>query len=285
VRSWSISSIRQFHACSLAWYFQRTGVQPEFKPLALVEGTAVHAAIEHHLLGLRDGNVPGEEEGVELLRAAYFAEETGGAIRYGKKEHDEILERLSTLFLFWRRGLKLDGEIVSVEQEILVTLPGIELPLRGYADLVLRRPDGSDAVWDFKTSAAKPSPDPLLDPLDLQKLAMTRGWEAKSGRTVGSWRWEYLVKTKSPNVVDVDLPVAGRDRDIDLGRLAAVVNPTLKLTEAVLAGKLDPVPTQAPFRMCGTCPFRARQCVLWGTAPVAARAWDQSDRGLRRPPG
>jgi hypothetical protein len=271
VKSWSVSSIRQFHSCSLAWFFQRTGVAPEFKPLALVEGTAIHAAIEHHLLGLREGNVPGEEEGVELLRAAYFSEETGGAIRYGQKAHDEILERLSNLFLYWRRGLRLDGEIVSVEHEIFVTLPGIDLPLRGYADLIMKTADG-DRVVDFKCTAAKPSPDPVLDPLDLQKLAMTRGHEMQSGRRVASWRWQHLVKTKSPNVVDLDLRVEDRDRDADLARLAAVVNPTLRVMEAVLAGRLDPVPTQAPMRMCGTCPFRATKCVLWGAAPAATRA-------------
>ena len=279
MRTWSVSSIRQFHSCQLAWWFQRTGVAPEFKPLALVAGTAVHAAIEHHLLGLRDGAVPSEEEDVELLRAAYFSEEAGGAIRYGKAEHDEILDRLSNLYLYWRKGFKLDGEIVGVETEILVTLPGVDLPLRGYADLVVNTSSG-DRVVDFKCTAAKPSPDPLLDPLDLQKLAMTRGWEAKSRRTVTSWRWEHLVKTKSPNVVDVDLPVADEDRDADLGRLAAVVNPTLRLMDAVLAGKLDPVPTQAPMTLCGSCAFRGH-CVLWGSPHKAHYA---ESSAMRSPP-
>ena len=255
MRTWSVSSIRQFHGCQLAWWFQRTGVAPEFKPLALVAGTAVHAAIEHHLLGLRDGAVPSEEEDVELLRAAYFSEEAGGTIRYGEKEHDEVLDRLSHLYLYWRKGFKLD------------------------ADLVVNTSSG-DRVVDFKCTAAKPSPDPLLDPLDLQKLAMTRGWEAKSRRTVTSWRWEHLVKTKSPNVVDVDLPVADEDRDADLGRLAAVVNPTLRLMDAVLAGKLDPVPTQAPMTLCGSCAFRGH-CVLWGSPHKAHYA---ESSAMRSPP-
>ena len=279
MRSWSVSSIRQFHGCQLAWWFQRTGVPPEFKPLALVEGTAVHAAIEQHLLGLRDGDGPSEAEGVELLRASYFGEEAGGAIRYGQKEHGEVLDRLSNLYIYWRRNLKLDGEIVSVEQEILVTLPGIDLPLRGYADLVMRTGSG-DRVVDFKCTASKPSPDPLLDPLDLQKLAMTRGWESKSRRTVTSWRWQHLVKTKTPSVVDVDLPVAAEDREAELARLAAIVNPTLRLMDAVLAGKLDSVPTQAPMNLCSTCPWR-RPCVLWGSPHKAHYA---ESSAMRSPP-
>lgn len=272
MRSWSVSSIRSFHGCQLAWWFQRTGVAPEFKPLALVEGTAIHAAIEHHLVGLRDGAVPTEEESLELLRASYFTEEAGGAIRYGQKDHDEILARLSTLFLHWRRTLKLDGEIIGVEQEILVALPGIDLPLRGYADLILKTSAGVQ-VTDFKCTAAKPSPDPLLDPLDIQKLAMTRGWEAQSGHTVTSWRWQHLVKTKAPNIVDVDLAVAAADREGDLARLAAVVGPTLRLMDAVLSGKLPAVPTQAPFSMCGTCAWRRPCAASWASksrVPAAA---------------
>jgi hypothetical protein len=269
VKSWSVSSIRQFHSCQLAWRFQRTGVPAEFKPLALVAGTAVHAAIEHHLVGLRDGVVPSEAEDVELLRATYFAEEAGGPIRYGEKEHDEVLDRLSNLYIYWRKGFQVGGTIVGVEVEILVTLPGIDLPLRGYADLVVETANG-DRVVDFKCTASKPTPDPLLDPLDLQKLAMTRGWEAKSERRVTSWRWEHLVKTKTPNIVDVDFAVADADRVADLARLAAVVNPTLRLMEEVLAGRLDPVPTQAPFAMCGACSFRTC-CARWAVAPVEAR--------------
>ena len=265
MKSWSVSSIRTFHECSLKWWFQRTGVPAEFKPLALVAGTAVHAAIEHHLVGLRDGTVPSEEEDVELLRATYFAEEAGSQIRYGQAEHDEVVDRLSNLYICWREGFTVGGTIVGVEQEILVTLPGIELPLRGYADLVVETANG-DRVVDFKCTASKPTPDPLLDPLDLQKLAMTRGWEAKSGRTVTSWRWEHLVKTKSPNVVDFDLPVADEDRDGDLARLAAIVNPTLRLMDGVLAGKLDPVPTQAPMAFCGTCPWRRPCATSWRSA-------------------
>ncbi|MGB1035551.1 MAG: SDR family oxidoreductase, partial [Primorskyibacter sp.] len=45
VRSWSVSSVRGFLSCSLAWYFRRTGVQPETRPVALVEGSVIHEVI------------------------------------------------------------------------------------------------------------------------------------------------------------------------------------------------------------------------------------------------
>jgi len=129
----------------------------------------------------------------------------------------------------------------------------------------------ADFVIDFKSTASKPSPDPLLDPLDLQKLALTRAWETATGRTVASWRWAHLVKTKTPSLVDVDLPVAIEHRGADLARLAAVVNPTIRAMDAVLSGALDPVPTQAPRSLCGSCGFR-NACVLWALPRDAAPA-------------
>ncbi len=55
MNSWSVSSIRSFHQCSLAWWFTRNDVRPEFKPLALAEGAAMHEVLAHHLRGVKDG--------------------------------------------------------------------------------------------------------------------------------------------------------------------------------------------------------------------------------------
>jgi CRISPR/Cas system-associated exonuclease Cas4 (RecB family) len=270
VKSWSVSSVRRYHSCSLAWWRRRVGAKEDFTPSALVEGIVLHEAIAEHLRSLRDGAEFPEEDAVALLRAAFFAQETGAPIRYGAKGRDEILARLETLFRRWRAEFRPDGEIVAVETELNVRLPGIDLPLLGYVDLVVRTKDG-DQVIDFKSSAAKPSPDPLLDPLDLQKLALTRAWETATGRTVVSWKWAHLVKTKTPGLVDVELPVASEDRGADLARLAAVVNPTIRAMDAVLSGTIDPVPTQAPQRPCGSCGFR-NACVLWAVPGGAAPA-------------
>ncbi len=64
-------------------------------------------------------------------------------------------------------------EIIAIEEKIHVQLPGLNLPLLGYLDVVLKTPSGIRVV-DFKVTAAKPWIDPLLDPLDLQKIALTR---------------------------------------------------------------------------------------------------------------
>ena len=265
MRSWSVSAVRQFHACQLAWWFKRTGVQEEFRPLPLVEGIVLHEALAHHLRGLQQGELPADEEVLDLIEASFFAQEVSGDVRFSRTDRDGSLGRLGGLYRLWRGNFDPHGEVVAVEAEVRVQFPGVELPLLGFVDLVVRRPDG-DAVIDFKVTASKPQADPLLDLVDLQKVAMTRGWEAQNATAVTSWTWSHLVKTKTPQLHDVYLPVAAEDRKGELQRLAAVVNPTVRHMQAILDGDAEPAPTQAFGRTCQSCTYR-RTCATWRGPP------------------
>jgi len=266
MKSWSVSSIRSFHQCSLAWFFKRTGVREEFKPLALAEGAAMHEVLAHHLRGMKDGATPTEEESIEVLEGAMFGQELEGEVAYGaKKGRDEILERLKTLFRHWRSTLKVEGTVAAVEEELRVRLPGTDLPMLGFVDLVIDTGKGLEVV-DHKVSASRRQADELLDYHDGQKVAYTRGIEMTMNRPVTSWRWSVLTKTVKPAVQEDRLEVRSEDRVSELQRLAAVVNPTIKAMEDILAGRAQPVPTQAYARFCQGCQFRM-SCIAWTGAP------------------
>jgi len=262
VQSWSCSSIRSFHQCSLAWFFKRTGVREEFRPLALAEGSAMHEVLAHHLRGMKDGATPSEEESIEILEGAMLGQELEGEVAYGaKKGRDDILERMKTLFRHWRSTLKVDGTVAAVEEELRVRLPGTDLPMLGFVDLVIDTGKGLEVV-DHKVSASRRQADELLDYHDIQKVAYTRGIEMTMNRPVTSWRWSVLTKTVRPAVQEDRLEVRSEDRVAELQRLAAVVNPTIKAMEDILAGKTQPVPTQAFSRFCQGCQFRMA-CSKW----------------------
>lgn len=283
MRSWSMSSIRQFHGCQLAWWFKRTGVEPEFKALALVEGTVLHAVLAFHLQGTRDKNTPTATDALELLTSLYFMEEASGDIRYGKKDRESALERLRSLYRHWREQGQPTAKIISVEERIHVQLPGLDLPLLGYVDLVLQDASGVQVI-DHKVSSSRPWPDELLDPWDLQKLAMSHGYMAMTRDPVATFGWSHLVKTKTPQLVQRSLPVAGHRRDAELLRLAEVVNPTLAAMEAVLEGHLAPVPTTAFARMCRTCPFR-KPCASYAASSSTSSSGPSSSGRRRSPDG
>ncbi len=259
MRSWSVSSVRGFLNCSLAWFFRRTGVPPETRPVAMCAGVALHEVLAEDMRHRKEGASFDEGDALDLLESVYFLGEASGAITYGKLDRDAVVDRLRGLYLHWRKTFVPRGRIVAIEEEIRVDLPGIDLPLLGYVDLVEETPSG-DLVRDWKCTAAKPTRDDLLAPVDVQALAMTRGWEAFRSRPVAGWMWTHLVKTKTPQVVDYELPVSGCDRVPDLKRLAAVVQPTIDAMREVLEGRRRPVP-QAGF-LCSGCSFR-RACAAW----------------------
>ena len=206
----------------------------------------MHSVLAFDLKGRQAGLPPTEAEAIEVLEAQWFTQlcSSDAAIDYGRTmDEGKVLERMRTLYRFWRQHARIEDEIAGVEEELRVELPGIDLPLLGYVDLVVHTEVG-DQVIDFKTSASRPWVDEVLSPLDLQKLAVTRGWEAAKSRQVASWAWIHLVKTKEPQVVPVQLPVQDEDRERDLRRLASVVNPTLRVMQAVLDGRLAPVTTR-----------------------------------------
>lgn len=264
-----MSSIRGFHTCQLQWWFKRQGEPEAYRPVALVEGIVLHAALAFHLKGQMAEEVPPEADVLEVIEATWFAEECGSRapIRYGRLDQGQVLERLRKLYGHWRATAPVTASIVAVEQELRVALPGLDLPLLGYVDLVIEGDEG-DLVIDFKTSASRPSIDDLHSRFDIQRLAMTRGWEQASGRPVAGWSWVNLIKTKEPQVVAVPLSVTEDQRSDDLTRLVAVVNPTLKSMAAVLDGVAVPVPTQAFNAMCDGCPYQV-PCRKWGHGPAA----------------
>lgn len=271
MKSWSVSSIKGWATCQLQWYFRRQGLPEEFRALPLVEGIVAHAGIEAHLKALQSEQELPVEETVELLDAVLFEEEMKGEVRYGKKTREEVLDRLVGLFREWVKVFKLEGEIVSVESEVRALLPGLDLPLLGYTDLIVRTERGL-VVVDFKTTASRPQIDDLFSPLDLQRLAMVHGVQSITGERVVQWKLVHLVKTKVPQVIDDPWEVRVEDRENELGRLRAIVNGSIAQMMAVEEGRALPVPNQSWFAPCSSCGFRIA-CAKWtGTAPPQSDA-------------
>ncbi len=75
------SSVRGVLTCSPAWYFRRTGVPPETRALALVDGVVLHEVIAEDLRHRMKGASLDERDALELLKVTYFVEEASGVKR------------------------------------------------------------------------------------------------------------------------------------------------------------------------------------------------------------
>ena len=280
MKSWSVSSVKGWATCQLQWWFRRKGFKEEFRSLPLVEGTVVHSALATHLKGMQASKVPEEKDIAELLDGELFAAEVEGPVRWGKVTRDDVLTRMTNLYKEWARVFKPGGDILAVESEVRTPLPGLDLPLLGYADLIVKTEKGL-VVTDFKTSASRPYGDDLFDSLDLQRLAMTHGVAAVTGEPVIGWRWNHLVKTKVPQIIDDPWEVRPEEKDAELARLRAVVNPSVAQMRAVEEGRAEPVPNSSWFAPCSTCGYRVA-CARWTGTPSMTPS-EETDRAEQTP--
>jgi len=211
---WSVSQLNQFvNICSLQYYFQRiAGIPPRHVTAQSVLGRAVHNAMSIFYARLRDRGRMRRKEVVEA-----FCEELRSETRLAQSPvlypdgegFDDVLEQGRRLMEFWAGEVR-EEEVVSIEQHFevpLVTQEGevLEKPLVGYFDLVVREDDALTVV-DFKTLGRGMSAGRIEADLQatgylyaLSQLTGRDGLPAAKQAGV-SFRWDVLVKTKTPRL-------------------------------------------------------------------------------------
>src|SRR3954454_3496101 len=178
----SFSSISQYQACPLRWYFKYiAGLPEETVSTSLIFGSAIHASLQRHFEELLAGNPPPTvEELLETYHAAW-AEREDQKITFTKGDTQATLTDLAARMLkaFQKSDLaNPNGTIVAVEEELVGDLvPGCP-SLLARLGLVVETKD-EILVSDFKTSRSRWSSEQAEDAatqlLLYQNLAQTLG--------------------------------------------------------------------------------------------------------------
>src|SRR5438105_14636063 len=83
----SFSSIGAYQACPLRYFFKYVaGLPEESVAAALIFGTAIHRAIEHHYRELLAGNAPPSVDAMIEAYSAGWQDREGTPVRFGKEE-------------------------------------------------------------------------------------------------------------------------------------------------------------------------------------------------------
>jgi len=252
---WSYSSISQYLACPLRFYFQRIlGLPQATVSSNLVLGSSVHQALAvYHRTVQQDEAIKPEALHRVFVSAWEKREgETKLTFRDQETRDDAIAQGISLIELYLQEPPP--HEIIGIEQEIVSPLHNsqgeyLESPLMSIADLITE--DNEEfTVHEYKTSgraySAMEAETSLQPTCYVNAVHETYGHLARVEYTV-------LVKTKTPRVQHL---VTTRNND-DLGRLGDIVQ---NLERAVQAGIFYPV--ENPLN-CSTCPYRS-PCRQWG---------------------
>lgn len=251
---WSYSSISQYLACPLRYYFQRILCLPQpTVGSGLVLGSAVHAALAHYHHDLKLNRKP-RRDAIRTTFVESWDRRDGTTIAFkeGETRADLMAQGMALVELYLAEPPP--ERIVAVEQEIISPVHDstgeyLETPLVAIADLIVDCGSGL-LVREFKTSARAYGESEVSS--SLQPTCYVNAVQEVFGEPT-TVEYTVLIKTKTPKIQK--LPV--ERQQADLGRLGDIVK---NIEKGVQAGIFYPVESAMN---CSTCPYRG-PCREWG---------------------
>lgn len=234
-------------------------LEPEFKSVALVLGSAMHSAIGWFFQEQLDGAEPNRTEAEDIFEADLLAETSEANVRWKNKGPNEVIEEGKGLVRAYLERFH-DLPVAFVEQPFRVSIEhsetGHSLPraFKGYFDLVLA--DGT--VVEMKSAARKWSDFDLVRHLQVGAYVGAKCDLDGGPVTVDV---HVVTKTRTPQV-DVHRVIRGEPDNLWWFHAA------LDIERAILAGHFPP----SPGPTCHECEYQ-RRCEMWtGVATSASRS-------------
>jgi putative RecB family exonuclease len=250
----SYSQINCYTNCSLKYRFHYIdGLEEEFTSSALLFGSGIHSGLQAYLQSILEADPLRPDQLLDLFRNEWRTSQKG-KIRFSARESEESLtNKAHELFTLFVDAYDPHGEVIAVEEAFSIDLNGhagdnsVALPpLVGSIDAIIK--NGSTALIDFKTASRKPNGDVNAMQLVAYSLgATTLGYEPNEL----AYRYEYLVKTAKPELVNHPVRIDDDDRR----RFVKIVT---RVWKAIQSSIFYPNPSY----LCGSCGYQ-EHCNEW----------------------
>lgn len=250
---WSCSALRTFlDVCSLQYAFRYVlGLPERSVPAALVFGRAFHSAATWFHRGRLAGRAPAVRDAADLfaglLDTALAAADPPVVLKDGDTPEGLLVQGRAMLRTLLE-GTRADPPPTALAEAFSLHLRDgegarLDKPLIGEFDLVLRQPDGSELIVDWKTAARRWSGAQAHT--DLQATCYLAARRAAVDTPLG-FRFDIVTKTKVPA-----LQQCATDRlDEDFVRLGE----TVRVVERMVRAEHF-VPNDRGFA-CADCPYQ-----------------------------
>ena len=256
---WSYSALNTYLMCSLKYAFQYVyKAEQERTSASLPFGRVFHIAATSHARNVMLGKRMTLPELHEVF-AEWFKLEcaacTNLTFKHGESINSLIEQARFMLDALLARWIDWDN-IVSVAHAFKVNVPGLDKPLIGEYDLLIKEGDGRTIV-DWKTSASRWA-EGKADK-DFQATAFSYAYLMESDHdTIPAFRFDVVTKTKNPSC---DNHYTQRTKD-DLQRFVRIAT---AIEQAVKLGVF--LPAETSFG-CSDCQF-ADACKAWHRSSAA----------------
>lgn len=197
----SASAISTYIDCSLLYMITKVKkIKAEFRPDAMEFGSAIHRAVAEFNIARKNDLMMDEEELTNLFEA-YWSQSALDAddIQWTKgKSFDSYMTLGKALLGIYHEKIETDGlRVLAVEEFFSFNIPGIDMPVIGFIDLVEADSSGTVIISDLKTTGKRYSNDEI-DLNDQLTIYMMSGKANGFDDREILLRFDCLIKTREP---------------------------------------------------------------------------------------
>lgn len=256
----SFSQFNSYTNCPRAWYLNKIQRAEEKQTWFLPIGSAVHQMIEAHLV--EDGSLSSAEEFFYPLVSAQMKVEpdltkwlAGGSADAPVTE-ELALQLVKDCFEKALDFLK-DFEVWEVEYDATGSLPGLEVPVKAYVDIIGEHKKHGPSIVDWKTGKSKPKDNFQLE---TYRALLDVGMWPKWVPEVGLWA---MLNPEASKARPIDLS------QVDPARVGAKYQAVYEKMQAKL------YPTKHSYFKCKFC-FHQDNCLLQAGPTDRAKYYDRA---------
>lgn len=197
----SVSQINQYLRCPAQYYFKYVQGMADRPNVAMTFGKSFHKAVEHYFRGKMDYGQEASLSEVQDIFATTINHSKD--VEWGEDKPDAVKDEGAKALELYMAEVAPTIQPKFIEQEVRVPFDGYEL--LGYIDLI----DQDNTIIDTKTTKKTPSAGMLTNGLQLSAYTMT--YQFLTGDDPAGVRLDYIVRLKTPKVVQIGAKKTSND--------------------------------------------------------------------------
>jgi putative RecB family exonuclease len=197
----SASSIGTYMECGLCYKFNKIDkLKPEFTPDSLVFGSVIHKTLACYYIEKRIGITLSLQEIHEAFEEFWSMDaKDNEEIQYvNGKDYQSYITDGKDLLSAWHDNHPDDSfKILGIEKGFFFHIPGMDIPLVGFIDLIEEDESGTVIITDFKTAGRSYSKDDIDKNMQISLYQLAMKSNGYTNREI-LLKLDCLIKTKKP---------------------------------------------------------------------------------------
>lgn len=201
----SITQINAYLRCPLTYYFRYIKGLVIPPKSALTFGKAIHSGLEHNYSQKKDTHRDLKADEVCQVFSENFDFLKKETLWGPEEKPGELKDEGVGIIRKYHKEIAPTIQPVQVEEKFEVKFDNFPYKFRGIIDLI----DDKDLIIDHKTTKRSPTLNQIQK--DLQVTAYSLGHRVKYGKVEKGLRFDYIVRNKTPKIVQLSLTKTQED--------------------------------------------------------------------------